>query len=411
MSGPDIGRSATNRLLSRIASFSGLSVLGAIAPLIVLPAVARVGGIEGWAAVTVAQAVGSMAGVLVGQGYGTIGPARLSGKSPSVAARIFSSVQTRRLAVYLAIGPLAALLSALLAADDSYRLLAVLVTLASATSGLSLSWFAIGRGQAPILAIYDAIPKLISNLLALGVVTVTQNLIYYPILLWVFTLGGIAAFWCKNGSRDDASEGHGLKPDWNAAGCELAAACYVSAPLIVAGVALSAVDTSQLGSIDKLYRYALYGVFAFSSSTLAWILEDHRGTRARRTVSLILVLIGVAGGALLMFAGHQLTSVLFGAAVAAPTEVCVGYALAYFCVASSTPFIQYHLIPSGMSRSVLLITAATAAVGLPTMVLLGKALGVAGVSAGFGLSEFLGLCVAVAVTFKLRRVRARVSTN
>jgi O-antigen/teichoic acid export membrane protein len=390
------GRSA-HRLLGRLASFSGLSLLSAVAPLVVLPAVARVGGVEGWAAVTVAQAIGAIAGVLVGLGFNTVGPARLSGATSDAAARLFSSVQLKRFAAYAVVAPISAAVSATLV-TDTHRVLAVLVTLASATSGLSLAWFAIGVGHAPVLALYDSLPKLVSSFLALWAVTVTQSLLLYPILLWVFTLGGLAAFWTKIGFGRHGDHGPSLKPDWNAAGAELAASCYVSAPLIVAAAAFPVADVSQLGSIDKLFRYALYGVFAFSSGTLAWVLEDGRSVRARRTVSLTLVSIGVLGSALLLFGGNTITGVLFGVAVAAPTTACVGYALAYVSVASSTPLIQFRLIPSGDSRSVLSITAINAVVGLPAMVLLGKVWGVAGVAAGFGLSEFLGLVAAITAT-------------
>jgi O-antigen/teichoic acid export membrane protein len=391
------GRS-THRLLGRLASFSGLSLLSAVAPLVVLPAVARIGGAEGWAAVTVAQAVGGIAGVLVGLGFNIVGPARLSGTSSDTAARLFSSVQIKRLAAYAVVGPISAAISATLAAD-AHRLLAALVTLASATSGLSLSWFAIGVGQATVLALYDSLPKLVSSFLGLLAVTITKSLLPYPVLLWVFTLGGLAAFWMKIGLGRHGDHGPaGLKPDWHAASAELAASCYVLSPLIVAGFVLPVADVSQLGSIDKLYRFAMLGIVTFLSSTLAWVLEDGRSIRARRAVSLAFVSIGVFGSALLLFGGHTITGVLFGAAVAAPTTACIGYALAYLGLASSTPLVQFRLIPSGDTRSVLAITAINAAVGLLAMVLLSKVWGVAGVAAGFGLSEFLGLVMAIAAT-------------
>ena len=372
-----------------------------MAPLVVLPAVARVGGVDGWAAVTVAQAVGGIAGVLVGLGFNTVGPARLSGTTPETAARLFASVLVRRLAAYAVVGPIAAALSAMLAAD-AHRVLAVLVSLASATSGLSVAWFAIGVGRAPVLAIYDSLPKLVSGFLGLWAVTLTHSLLPYPVLLWVFTLGGLAVFWMKTGLGRQVDHGPSPKPDWHAAGAELAASCYVSAPLIVAGIAFPPAAVSQLGSIDKLYRYALYGVVAFTSSTLAWVLEAGRSRRARRTISLAFVSIGVFGSALLLFGGNSITGVLFGVAVAAPTTACIGYALAFVSVASSTPLIQFRLIPSGDSRLVLAITAINAVVGLPAMVLFGKVWGVAGVAAGFGLSELLGLAAASAATSRRR---------
>jgi O-antigen/teichoic acid export membrane protein len=398
------GRS-THRLLGRLASFSGLSLLSAVAPLVVLPAVARVGGVDGWAAVTVAQAVGALAGVVVGLGFNTVGPARLSGMTSDVAARLFSSVQAKRFAAYAVVGPVAAAVSATLV-PDAHRTLAVLVALASATIGLSPAWFAIGVGHAPLLAFYDSLPKLASSFLGLWVVTVTQNLLWYPILLWVFTLGGLAAFWLKIGFGTQGDHGSILKPDWHAAGAELAASCYVSAPLIVAAATFPVADVSQLGSIDKLFRYALYVVFAFTSATLAWVLEDGRSTRARRKVSLGLVSVGVVGSALLLFGGNTITGALFGAPVAAPDTACIGYALAYICVASSTPLIQFHLIPSGHSRSVLGITAINAVVGLPAMVLFGELWGVAGVAAGFGTSEFIGLLAAIAATTMQKKSRS-----
>lgn len=396
-----------HKLLGRFASFSGLSLLSAVAPLIVLPAVARIGGVTGWAAVTVAQAVGAVAAVVVGLGFNTIGPARLSGLSAESAYILFAAVLLKRIVAYVVCAPMGALIAVTLV-HDSYQLIAALVTFASATSGLSLAWFAIGIGRAPILAKYDAIPKLAASLIALGLVATTENLVFYPILIWLFTMGGLLFFWMK--VRRVSKKHNEIKSilDWRAAACELAATCYVSAPLVLASMFLSVEDVSHLGSIDKLYRYTLYVVYALTSSTLAWVLEPGRSARERRFISVMFVTVGISGCLVLLLGGTAITGAMFGVAVAAPATVCLGYAIAYLCVASSTPIIQFKLIPVGNTGWVLVSTFLSAATGLSAMVILGKEIGVQGVAIGFGVSEFVGLTVTfLALLSKRRRQSAK----
>lgn len=387
--------------LSRLASFSSLYLIGAIAPLAVLPVVARIGGVGSWAAVTMAQAVGSVAGVIVSLGFGLVGPARLANLPTDSARSLYATVQAKKLLAYVVICPPAAAVSAALATDP-HRLLAASIAIASATSGLSLAWFAIGTGRAYILALYECLPKLISSVVALGAVALTQNVFLYPVLIWFFTVGGIAAFWLRMGIRK-IGPNRRARIDWHAFTLELAAILYVAAPLIVAGIILSVAEVSQLGSIDKVYRYALYCVIALTSSTIAWALETGRTISERRNISLIFVIVGTLGFCAILVWGTAATAILFGEAVAAPPETCLGYAIAYLCVASSTPLVQFFLIPSGASRSVLAITATCAIIGLPTMSLFASMWGASGLALGFGMSECANLLLLSATIYRHHR--------
>lgn len=62
------------RLLRRLAGFTFLPLIGMLAPIVVLPIVARVGGPLGWQSIGVGQSVGVVASIAVMWGWWATGP-------------------------------------------------------------------------------------------------------------------------------------------------------------------------------------------------------------------------------------------------------------------------------------------------------------------------------------------------
>lgn len=79
-----------------------------------------------------------------------------------------------------------------LVVDADSRTLAVAVAVAVALGGFSPSWFCIGEGNPRALLVFDAAPKLAASALSLPILALTQQVIWYPVLLVALTLPSFA---------------------------------------------------------------------------------------------------------------------------------------------------------------------------------------------------------------------------
>src|SRR3712207_2103483 len=94
----------------RLAGFAGLPLLSFLAPLLLLPIIARRGGVDGWAAVVIGQAVGGLAAVLVLYGWNLAGPVRVASADLEERRRLFAVALYCKVLVCLAVLPIVVLL-------------------------------------------------------------------------------------------------------------------------------------------------------------------------------------------------------------------------------------------------------------------------------------------------------------
>lgn len=178
-------------LMLRIAGFAGAPVLSAIAPFLIIPVVTRVLG-DGWADFAAAQSIGLLGMVGVMFGWSVIGPVRIARNTDrhERAVILRESLSSRAVSAAVAI-PATGIITALVVDADS-RTLAVAVAVAVALGGFSPSWFCIGEGNPRALLVFDAAPKLAASALSLPILALTQQVIWYPVLLVALTLPSFA---------------------------------------------------------------------------------------------------------------------------------------------------------------------------------------------------------------------------
>jgi PST family polysaccharide transporter len=384
-------------LVRRFAGFTLVPLVGTLAPLLLLPVAARVGGVDGWYSLSAGQAIGTFGSIVITYGWNVLGPA-LVAKSTGESARskLWAESLGERLLLSMAVLPVVAIVSWALGAGE-YRLFTVAMAVAFSLNGLSPNWFFIGAGDPRGLATYEMVPRLVATLLAALIIFMTQSLCSYPLLWIAASILGPAAVQRKLGwpplfaGRRLCEIFDGLKARLGVAGIDALGGVYVSAPVPVAGATGSSVVAGSVASADKLYRFALITVTTLGNTLQAWTLDPAAENPRSRHLRAIYahVLLGAIGMVGIGMVGEYGSALLFGEAVKASSATMWFYGAAFFAVSASTPLIRNILVPSLKTRFVLAGTAIGALSGVVAMSMLGRLHGATGVAAGFMLSEIM----------------------
>lgn len=402
-------------LLKRLLGFSALPFISAMTPLLLLPIVARLGGPEGWASVSIGQAVGAVGSVAIGYGSMIWGPPAIASSSRDDDRRaIYSNVLASKALTSSIVLPVIVLLTILMS-PSRHLLEGIGMALAMALAGWSPSWYLIGLGKPGPIATFETIPKLVATGISACLLLLTGIIWFYPlclILAMVIGLGlfhrkVLGTFWprIRPFHRDTLKT---LRSRSNTALIEATGVAYVAAPVPVVSMRGNANEISSVASGDKIYRYGLFAVVALANAVQGWVLEPTTSRRFRRHIIAISAhaVLGLFGFTFLCIAGPWATEFLFGSAVAAQGPMMAFYGAAYFAVCASTPFVRNVLIPAGKTRIVLVATIVGAVIGLPAMIVLNATSGSAGVALGLAISEFLVLAItSVAAMPLLAKIR------
>ncbi len=394
-------------LMLRLAGFTGAPILSALAPFIILPVISRIVGADGWANFSTGQSIGILGMVGVLFGWGIVGPVRVA-RATSMqehAVILHESIRSRLLTSLIAVP--AAAVATFLVSGPSYRLESVAVAVAMTVGGLTPAWFCIGQGNPRALMIFDALPKLAASLLALPIIALTGQILWYPALLLAFTVPAFAihAYLTAHGDALGDARPRRLLSVLRAlvptATIDATSNAYGSTAIPIATAGLDPADASSFASADRAYRIAIMAVIAFGNAFQAWVLDPQTtGTARRHRLALLShIVLGLAGGSAIALLGPWLTGVLFGQDVAAKPLPSLLFGVAFFFLSTTTPLIRNILIPAQAYRTVFAATIAAAAVGITTMVV-GSLLGSASIVA-------LGVAVSEATTFVVLVVPAR----
>lgn len=400
-------------LVLRFGGFAALPLLSAIAPLLLLPIVSRVGGPDGWASVATAQALGSFGAVAVSFGWNIAGPPQVAKLGPGPKSReLYVRSFGSRIVVFVILTPILATVSGFLSAP-AFMFDSIVMTIAMQFLGLSAGWYAIGLGQPRLMAVYEAFPKLAATVLSAVLLLFGFSIWTYPALLLIASAAGLLAFhrsqigllWPTRSQRA-GERASSLRAMVVPALVDLTGASYASTPLPVMSATSGLLMTSMFASADKIYRYGMFGISALANALQAWVLESGTQHPRKRQLSAICahIVLGLLGLAFLVLAGPLATEILFGRAVAAAAPVCVWFGLAYFFLSVTTPLMRNLLLPNGRAPIILRATILSAVVGVPTMIVGGLIVDGVGVAFGLALSELLILiCILPASLRQLRK--------
>lgn len=398
-------------VISRLIGFSGLSLLSAIVPLLVLPVVARVGGESAWAAIGVGQAIGTLVGTFSTLGWGVAGPSKIA-LAPNFEVRheLYTLSYWSRLAAFI-VAEVAGCTVAVSLTPTQQHPLVILMTIAAGMSGLSIAWFSVGAGVPRILAVYEVTPRLLASIVAIPIVAATKDVIGYPILIIGGTSVGLAVFHLTSYKRiipplipwnRFVSE---LREDVAATGINLIGAGFSVLPVPISATIGSISETASFSSADRLFRYSLFTITSLANALQPWVLEQGSGRKRARRQKIATashVVLGCLGGAGLALLGKPLSAILFGDSVAASPGIVGFYGVTFAAVSISTPYIRNKLIPRGRSNLVLLATFTGVLLGFVALIYLPTQIGLIGVAASLAISDTIIMLLLVMSSTTLR---------
>ncbi|MDL5158966.1 lipopolysaccharide biosynthesis protein [Actinomycetospora termitidis] len=371
---------ALHPLVRRIGGFAAVPFVGAITPLLLLPVIARVTSVEGWAAVALGQSVGAVAMIVVTFGWNLSGPSRTAQADDDGRRALYREALASRLAAFVVVLPVEAVVAAFLA-PEGFRTVAVLMALAVSATGLSPAWYAIGSGQARTLLIYDALPRVAAAVVGAPLLVLGAPLVTYPILLLAASLGTTAVHARKTlgppsvpGARRamrtvaDRATLRILVPD---AASEIASGSYSAGAVALVGLGTGVRELAVFAAGDRLFRLSLYAISSLCNALQGWVAEpvDRATSRHRFRTSLTLhSTVGVVGALLIVGAGPWASGVVFGADLAVDLPTAAGFAVAFLMISLETSVGRHYLIPRGYRRTYLAAVTSAVVVGVPALV-------------------------------------------
>jgi O-antigen/teichoic acid export membrane protein len=298
-----------------------------------------------------------------------------------------------------------------------FRIVGALTAVATALSGLTVSWYGVGTSQPTLIMKYESVPVAASMVLAIPALLLTKNLIFYPTLLISGTVVGLLLMQRSLYSKKPAPAmrslglGGAFRRNLSPALIDITGGAYASAPVPTARVVDGISAAAGVASADRIYRFGLVAIVVLGNALQGWVLELPAGaSRYRRHCASIIAhtLLGIFGFLVLALLGQLIATFLLGGDVVPTSIVFVWYGFAFFSISVSTPLMRNLLIPADRTRVVLVATLSSAVIGLVGMILLGIVWGPEGVAAALALSEFVVVCIlAVPAARLLRHERRR----
>jgi O-antigen/teichoic acid export membrane protein len=407
---PQGSRGRKNGLL-RLGGFILIPLIGALSPLLVIPALTQSYGIASWASLALAQSLGSAAGVAVELGWGLNGPQRVARAGVRAQRQLFAlSLSTKVMVAALLTGPVVMLTWILSPQDKVEALLMAFVTMLSA---LSPAWFFIGTGHPLRILTLDALPRLAANAGTAALFAWTAApLVVYPALLFLGALTPPLLAWKVIGSRMSTVAAFGwarllrlIAAQGIALQGRAASAVYIALPVTIVG-AVSPSALVLFSAAERMQRLTLALLAAFPNALQSWVGKSGAvSERDRRIVRAVLAnaVLGLCAGTAFAVFGDVAADILFGGQISLPSEILVlcGGVIAITCLSRSTGGLGLVAIKKlrGLRNSALL-----GAVLGPILISLGASQGGAqGAVLGEVLTELAVLTVQSAVLIRVLR--------
>ncbi|MCT9818762.1 hypothetical protein N3K63_00535 [Microbacterium sp. W1N] len=384
-----------NTLRGRLFGFTLIPAIAAVSPLVVLPAVSRSAGDDGWASAVAGESVGTFIAIAVAYGWTTVGPALVAGASDDVRrGRLYRDAVVVRLITSAFALPLLVVLCALVAAPG-HALLASLMGLQGALIGLSFTWFAVGVGDPRAILFFDAVPRLAVAVVAMLAIVNGAPVEVYPLAGIVVTLVGTTVY-TLNLLRRYPSAWPSMRElptlfRWGApvALNDAALGAYSSVPMPLVNTISSGATAAGFASADKLAKLGQFLPLTLANALQAWTAEAHEDQRARR-LRIALVMhgsFGAVGMVVLGLTGPLVTTLFFGAHAGASMGVCFALGAAFAMYSLRTSMTRHVLFPAARQKTVMWATLTATAAGVPAMLVGAWAFGPLGVAIGYALTE------------------------
>lgn len=388
------------RLRNRLVGFALLPAIAAASPLIVLPAVSRSAGPDGWASAIAGESIGTFAAIAVAYGWTTVGPSLIAiAPNDGRRGRLYRDALVVRLLTSLVALPALVVLCVLVAAPG-HEWLAALMGLQGALIGLSFTWFAVGVGDPRPILLYDAAPRLCVAVVAMLAIIGGAPVETYPVAGIAVTVVGTTLYTLRLLRRYPSPwppnrEVPGLfRVGAPVALNDAALGAYSSVPAPLVNVVATA-GAAGFASGDKMAKLGQFLPLTLANALQAWTAEV-TGPARRHRIRLALALhggSGLLGWLVLGLAGPPVSALLFGAPAAAGTAICFALGGAFAMYSLRTSMTRHVLFPAGDQSAVMWATLIATVVGVPAMVAGVFVLGPVGAALGYALTETISTVI------------------
>ena len=368
---------------------------GAVSPLLVIPALTHTYGAAGWAAVAVAQSIGTSAGLIAELGWGVVGPQRVARADEAERHSLYQSAFATKLAACAVLAPLSALSAWLLA--PSHQLAAALIGAASVFACLSPSWYLTGCNRPVSIFLIETVPRLAFALLAALAIYLGGPLELFgaSISLAILTTIVLAARAIGVSAWPGSAAFHGgaaiIREQLPITLGRVVSVIYTALPITLVSM-VSPASVASFAGVERLMRMFLTLLGGIPSRLQSWVGVAHgeeRITRSRRSLRFNAAL-GLGGA--LFFAGviPWIAPFIFSHAVHLPTlPVCIAAGVV-FLVCTSRGY-GLSLVAEGGANWTGLANLGAALVGVAAITGLAARWGVPGGLFGEVLCEAAGL--------------------
>jgi len=389
--------------------FLVVPVLSAVAPLLVVPAVARTHGADGWAAIAVGVALGNAGSVVADLGWTVIGPQRVAARLVDHRAEYRRSLASRSCAAAVLV-PLVAVVAASLAPSDPAA--AAWAAAGIGLGALSPAWYFVGRARPWSCALIETLPKCLVSVAVALTLPLGAPLSSYGIGLGIAALCSVVLAALVGDAPLPRWDGFRRVPETMnelrvlTLGRAASTAATALPTAVLSSVAPSAVAT--YAALDRPLRMGLQVLQAVPARMQAWLGRASVDELRRRTKTALLVngTLGVAAGGGVLVGAPPVLRVLFGDAVVVPgsavvaaaalvTVICASRGLGLVVVAQGKP-------AATTTAALTIAVAGTAGVAIWA--------GLGGVTAAFAaltIAESAGVVVQV-IALAARPPRARI---
>jgi O-antigen/teichoic acid export membrane protein len=393
-----------NRMLSyaRKTGFYILNMLlGALTSLFIIPVVILVVGTDSWGRMAVAQAVGAVFAVFVGFGWGIVGPAQVAGMDAPLRGQfVRDSIVSRLILLVIAVPFYAATVILIIGVrpDLAAYLIAGFTMM---TVALGSGWFFIGESAPARLILWEALPRIVGVVIALGALALSRSLFVFAVLQLIAVLVSILLTTRDITSRYvegvyDRSIREGLrrlKGSYAAIVTAGTATLYVNAPLIIVSTVIPSV-TPIYAAAEKIQRFALNGIAPLTQIIQGYIPSAPNQKqvlqRIRRSIFITLG-IALAFGAIIAGALPWIASILTAGKIAVPFGLSIPMGISSLLIIVSGVTGLAALVALGKERALAVSTVLGAVIGLPLTLVLAMTVGMEGAAWAVTFSEVIVL--------------------
>jgi O-antigen/teichoic acid export membrane protein len=374
-----------------------IPLVGAVSPLILIPALSASYGVDLWGKLAVGQAIGAAFGTVAELGWSAIGPQRIASENEVDRRRTFYSAMSSRIAVTLLLLPFLFVLCVGLWAEDG--LFMALMGLANLLAGISNAWFFVGIDKPYAVLLTETVPKLCSAALLAILLSIGVPLLVFLGLQAVLVLAAYifsvkyAGFDLLVGLRGLPSGFYEIRPMLSITSARLVNVFYNTLPLSLVSL-WSPSGSAAFAAADRLARMALMGLSAIPNRLQSWVgggVGEDKMRRSQRSLKINIFLGTVSAFCFFLFAPLAV-HFLFSGKVEIEISTLFAASILVFLVCVSRG-CSLSSIASGLQGKIVWSNLAAACFGVPAVVGGCVWLGAFGAMLGCCVGELCGIAV------------------